>query len=67
MKLPFSSSARGLPRACAAPDWTRTELGGPNAHNGVEEAITATRGIIDRLTFADTGSYWNFEGERLPW
>ncbi len=58
---------RGIAVVSIAPGWTRTELGGPNAHNSVEEAITATRGIIDRLSFADTGSYWNFDGERLPW
>ena len=58
---------RGIAVVSIAPGWTRTELGGPNAHNAIDDAIAATRGIIDRLTIADTGSYWNFDGERFPW
>lgn len=58
---------RGITVVSIAPGWTRTELGGPNAHNSVEEAVAGVRRVIDRLTFDDTGSYWNYDGKRLPW
>ena len=58
---------RGVTVVSIAPGWTRTELGGPNAHNSVEEAIEGVRGVLDRLTLEDTGSYWNYDGKRLPW
>jgi len=25
------------------------------------------RKVLDGLTIKDTGSYWNFNGEQLPW
>ncbi len=58
---------RGIIVVSVAPGWTRTELGGPNAHNSVEEAIEGVRAVLDRLTIEDTGSYWNYDGKRLPW
>jgi|TARA_B100000315_G_C14591569_1_gene596113 NAD(P)-dependent dehydrogenase (short-subunit alcohol dehydrogenase family) len=58
---------RGVTVVTIAPGWTRTELGGPNAHNSVEESISGMRKVLDGLTIEDTGSYWNFNGERLPW
>lgn len=50
-----------------APGWTRTELGGPRAHHGVEEAVERVRALLERLTLNDTGSCWNYDGERIPW
>ena len=58
---------RGVTVVSIAPGWTRTELGGPNANNSVEEAISGVRSVIERLSLEDTGSYWNFDGQRLPW
>jgi NAD(P)-dependent dehydrogenase (short-subunit alcohol dehydrogenase family) len=58
---------RGVTVIAIAPGWTRTELGGPNAHNSVEESVSGMRKVLAGLTFKDTGSYWNFDGERLPW
>lgn len=58
---------RGVTVLSIAPGWTRTELGGPNAYNSVEDAVAGVRSVIERLTLADTGTYWNYDGKRLPW
>jgi NAD(P)-dependent dehydrogenase (short-subunit alcohol dehydrogenase family) len=58
---------RGVAVITIAPGWTRTELGGPNAHNSVEESVAGMRKVLNGLTLKDTGSYWNFDGEQLPW
>ncbi len=58
---------RGVIVVSIAPGWTKTDLGGPNAVNTVEEACEGMRAVLGRLTIADTGTYWNFDGERLPW
>ena len=58
---------RGVIVVSIAPGWTRTELGGPNAFNSIEEAITGVRAVMDKLTLDDTGTYWNYDGGRLPW
>ena len=50
-----------------APGRTRTEFGGSNAMNSIEEAIAGVNRVLDRLTIADTGTYWNFDGEQFPW
>lgn len=58
---------RGVTVVSVAPGWTRTELGGPHAHFGVEEAVARVRTLLERLTLKDTGSYWNYDGQQLPW
>ena len=50
-----------------APGWTRTDLGGPSAPTSVEDAVAGMRAIFDKLTLAETGTYWNFDGQQLPW
>ena len=58
---------RGVIVVSIAPGWTKTDLGGPNAVNTVEEACEGMRAVLDKLTVADTGTYWNFDGRQLPW
>ena len=50
-----------------SPGWVRTDMGGPNAKLAPEESISGMRKVIKGLTPADTGSYWNHDGEQLPW
>ena len=50
-----------------SPGWVRTDMGGPNAKLAPSESITGMRSVIEGLTPADTGSYWNHDGEHLPW
>ncbi len=50
-----------------SPGWVRTDMGGPNAKIAPTESITGMRKVIDGLTPADTGSFWNYDGEKLPW
>jgi len=50
-----------------SPGWTRTEMGGPDAVNSVEEAVSGVRTVIAGLTIEDTGRAWNFDGTELPW
>lgn len=57
----------GVTVVTVAPGRTRTEFGGPNAMNIIEEAITGVNRVLDRLTIADSGTYWNFDGKQVPW
>jgi len=50
-----------------SPGWVRTDMGGPNASLSPEESITGIRAVIAKLSRADTGTYWNYDGERVPW
>ena len=50
-----------------SPGWTKTDMGGPKATNSVEESVSGMRRVITGLNLADSGRFWNFDGEELPW
>ena len=37
-------------------------MGGPNAMNSIEDAVTGVRQVIASLTMEHTGRAWNFDG-----
>lgn len=49
------------------PGWVQTDMGGPNAPLEAPESIAGIRAVIDRLTPADSGTFWTHEGQQLPW
>lgn len=49
------------------PGWVQTDMGGPNATLTPEESITALRASFEKLSFADTGKFFNYDGTPLPW
>jgi len=49
------------------PGWVQTDMGGANAPLQAPESITGMRAVIDRLTPADSGTFWTHEGEQMPW
>jgi len=50
-----------------SPGWTRTDMGGSEATNSVEESVSGMRRVITGLNLADSGRFWNFDGGELPW
>ncbi len=57
----------GITVAALAPGWSRTEAGGPNAYNSVEDAVTGVRRVISGLGIEQTGTFWDWDGSPLPW
>jgi NAD(P)-dependent dehydrogenase (short-subunit alcohol dehydrogenase family) len=49
------------------PGWVQTDMGGANAPLKAPESISGMRAVIDRLTPADTGTFWTHEGKQMPW
>jgi NAD(P)-dependent dehydrogenase (short-subunit alcohol dehydrogenase family) len=60
-------AARGVIVVCLHPGWVRTRMGGPNAPIDVEASVTGQQKVLDGLRLEDSGSFFNFDGERLPW
>jgi NAD(P)-dependent dehydrogenase (short-subunit alcohol dehydrogenase family) len=58
---------RGITVTAIGPGWVRTDMGGPNATFGVEEAVSRVRKVIKGLTPADSGSYFDNQGQSVPW
>jgi len=49
------------------PGWVKTDMGGENANLTPEESISGMRAVIQKLGPADTGTYWSYSGEEVPW
>ena len=49
------------------PGWVRTDMGGPDAPLGAEEAVTALVRTIESLAAAHNGGFYDREGRPQPW
>jgi NAD(P)-dependent dehydrogenase (short-subunit alcohol dehydrogenase family) len=55
--------------SCAVlhPGWVQTRMGGSSAPLSPEESVSGMRKVIDDLTPADSGSFFSYDGSRIPW
>ncbi|WP_091737439.1 SDR family oxidoreductase [Phenylobacterium immobile] len=60
-------AAEGIAVASIHPGWVRTDMGGANADISVEESAAGIQRVIDSLTLATTGRFWNYDGKALAW
>jgi len=60
-------AADGLTAAVVHPGWVQTDMGGPNALIDAETSVSGMISVIDNLTSADSGSFFNFDGKPIPW
>lgn len=49
------------------PGWVKTDMGGPGALITAEQSVTGMRRVIDNLTLADSGKFYAFDGQIVPW
>lgn len=50
-----------------SPGWVQTDMGGPDAILTPEQSIAGMRRVIAGLTPADSGGFFNWDGEQLLW
>ena len=65
--LSLAYAERGITVVALSPGWVRTNMGGANARLTPAESIAKMRKVIDRLTPADSGRFFNQDGEERPW
>ena len=65
--LAVELAGEGFACIVMSPGWVRTDMGGPNAQLAPQESIAGMRAVIDKLTPAETGTFWNYDGQQLPW
>ena len=58
---------RGITVVALSPGWVATDMGGATADLSTAESIANMRKVIDGLTPADSGGFYNHEGEPCPW
>lgn len=50
-----------------SPGWAKTDMGGPGAPLTAEQSITAMRSFFPKLTIADSGHLFDYDGSSLSW
>jgi len=65
--LAFDGEMAGITTVTVNPGWVRTDMGGPKAALKPEESGAALRALINGLTTADNGKFFQYDGSELPW
>ena len=65
--LAFDLASRGITVVPIGPGHTRTDMGGVDAPHTAEDSVARVRGVIERLTFKDSGTFLSRDGAPLPW
>ena len=57
----------GISVASISPGWVKTDSGGLNALIDVNTSVTGIRNVIENLTIKNSGKFWDYNGEFIPW
>lgn len=57
----------GIISAVCHPGWVKTDMGGPNAMISAEKSVSGMRQIISGLKMADSGKFFGYDGQEIPW
>ena len=57
----------GVTCAVLHPGWVMTDMGGPNALISAEESVRGMKGVIDGLDLSQSGKFFNYDGNEIPW
>jgi len=49
------------------PGWVKTEIGGEKAPMKVQDSAKSVRQVVSKIKKEDTGKFYSFSGEELPW
>ena len=57
----------GIAVASLHPGWVQTDMGGTSADITPTESAQGIKAVMDKLTLATTGRFWNYDGGELKW
>ena len=60
-------AGRGLTVVCVHPGWVQTDMGGEQATITPAESVAGLRQVMTGLTAADSGKFFNYDGQPLEW
>jgi NAD(P)-dependent dehydrogenase (short-subunit alcohol dehydrogenase family) len=58
---------RGITCVVVHPGWVRTDMGGAGGKLAPAESVKSLRSLIESLKKTDSGKFFNYDGEPLPW
>ncbi|MBM3556360.1 MAG: SDR family oxidoreductase [Alphaproteobacteria bacterium] len=65
--LSLELRSRGIGCFVFHPGWVQTDMGGSTAPVTPERSVTGMRKVIAGLSLAQTGGFFDFEGNPIPW
>jgi len=65
--LSVDLSPRDISVVILHPGWVSTDMGGPSGLIAAPESVTGLRQVIDGLSMATTGRFYNYDGSEIPW
>jgi len=65
--LSIDLADRGITVVMFHPGWVQTDMGGPKAAVTAGESVAGMRAVIERLTSADNGRFFTYDGTEIPW
>lgn len=65
--LALDLKPQGITAVVFNPGWVLTDMGGPNAMIPVGQSVTGLRKVIGKLTQADSGKFFNYDGKEIAW
>jgi NAD(P)-dependent dehydrogenase (short-subunit alcohol dehydrogenase family) len=57
----------GITAVVFHPGWVKTDMGGPNALISAEQSVSGIRQVVGSLTIADSGKFFGYDGQVIPW
>lgn len=57
----------GITAVVFHPGWVQTDMGGPNAMISAAQSVSGMRAVIARLVPADSGKFFGYDGQAIPW
>jgi NAD(P)-dependent dehydrogenase (short-subunit alcohol dehydrogenase family) len=57
----------GITAVVFHPGWVKTDMGGPNALISAAQSVSGMRQVISRLAIADSGKFFGYDGQVIPW
>lgn len=65
--LAIDLAPRGITTIVLHPGWVQTDMGGYNAPTTPTQSIAGMRQVIERITLKDSGKFYGFDGQEIPW
>jgi len=65
--LAVDLAPRGISAIVLHPGWVQTDMGGSNASTSVEKSVAGMRAVIERVKLKDSGKFYGYDGQEIPW
>ena len=65
--LAVDLKSRAITSVVLHPGWVKTDMGGEQAPVPVEQSIKSLRKVISKITITDSGKFYQYDGQEVPW